>query len=151
MTVTDCRVPPSTGGNGTPMARDLDPAPGGCARLGVPVARLGSDSRQTFGTRLRPLTARQTIESVVSGSGLWRCVWRDACGLRPSVGGRMAKKERREGPPPTTRFVAPPPVLRPHKPGDKGSTLSADPGVEARVAVHGLDREQGRRDSDELP
>ena len=33
----------------------------------------------------------------------------------------MAKKERREGPPPTTRFVAPPPVLRPHKPGDKGS------------------------------
>ena len=34
----------------------------------------------------------------------------------------MAKKERREGPPPT-RFVAPPPVLRPHKPGDKGSTF----------------------------
>ena len=33
----------------------------------------------------------------------------------------MAKKERREGPPRTTRFVAPPPVLRPHKPGDKGS------------------------------
>ena len=32
----------------------------------------------------------------------------------------MAKNERREGPP-TTRFVAPPPVLRPHKPGDKGS------------------------------
>jgi hypothetical protein len=32
----------------------------------------------------------------------------------------MAKKERREGPPPTTRFVAPP-VLRPHKAGDKGS------------------------------
>jgi len=29
----------------------------------------------------------------------------------------MAKKERREGPPPTTRFVAPPPVPRPHKPG----------------------------------
>jgi hypothetical protein len=34
----------------------------------------------------------------------------------------MAKKERREGPPPTTRFVAPP-VLKPHKPGDKGSAL----------------------------
>ena len=33
----------------------------------------------------------------------------------------MAKKERREGSPPATRFVAPPPVLRPHKPGDKGS------------------------------
>jgi hypothetical protein len=33
----------------------------------------------------------------------------------------MARKERREGPPPTTRFVAPPPALRPHKPGDKGS------------------------------
>jgi len=36
----------------------------------------------------------------------------------------MAEKERREGPPPTTRFVAqPPPVLKPHKPGDKGSTF----------------------------
>lgn len=34
----------------------------------------------------------------------------------------MARKERREGPPPATRFVAPP-VLRPHKPGDKGSTF----------------------------
>jgi hypothetical protein len=33
----------------------------------------------------------------------------------------MAKKERQEWPPPSTRFVAPPPVLRPHKPGDKGS------------------------------
>jgi hypothetical protein len=33
----------------------------------------------------------------------------------------MAKKERRERPPPTTRFVAPPAVPRPHKPGDKGS------------------------------
>jgi hypothetical protein len=33
----------------------------------------------------------------------------------------MAKKERREGPRPTTRFVAPPPARRPHKPGDKGS------------------------------
>lgn len=35
----------------------------------------------------------------------------------------MAKKERRQGAPPTTRFVAPSPVLRPHKPGDKGSTF----------------------------
>jgi hypothetical protein len=33
----------------------------------------------------------------------------------------MAKKERREGPLPTAGFVAPPPVVRPHKPGDKGS------------------------------
>jgi len=33
----------------------------------------------------------------------------------------MARKERRDGPLPTTRFVAPPPVVRPHKPGDKGS------------------------------
>jgi hypothetical protein len=33
----------------------------------------------------------------------------------------MTKKERREAPPPTIRFVAPPPVVRPHKPGDKGS------------------------------
>ena len=35
----------------------------------------------------------------------------------------MARKERREGPLPATRFVAPPPVLRPHKPGDKGSAF----------------------------
>ncbi len=33
----------------------------------------------------------------------------------------MARKERREGPLPTTRYVAPPPVPRPHRPGDKGS------------------------------
>ena len=33
----------------------------------------------------------------------------------------MARKEPRDGPLPTTRFVAPPPVVRPHKPGDKGS------------------------------
>jgi hypothetical protein len=33
----------------------------------------------------------------------------------------MARKERREGPPPATQFVAPPLVVRPHKPGDKGS------------------------------
>ena len=41
----------------------------------------------------------------------------------------MARKERREGPLPTTRFVAPPPVVRPHKPGDKGSKfyLTAPP------------------------
>jgi len=32
----------------------------------------------------------------------------------------MARKERREGPLPPTRFVAPP-AVRPHKPGDKGS------------------------------
>jgi hypothetical protein len=35
----------------------------------------------------------------------------------------MAKKEWREERPPAARFVAPPPVLRPHKPGDKGSTF----------------------------
>jgi hypothetical protein len=33
----------------------------------------------------------------------------------------MARKERREEPPPATRFVAPPSLVRPHKPGDKGS------------------------------
>jgi hypothetical protein len=33
----------------------------------------------------------------------------------------MAKKERRGVPSAATRFVAPPPVLRPHRPGDKGS------------------------------